>query len=333
MATPRLGIDSFSIRAFRWKALPLIDYAASVGAGALQLSIQDQVESGDAAYLARVKQAAAEKDIYLDAAGGCFGLYAAQWNKAHGTPAEYLQKSLKLAQGFGATVLRCYIGSPGDRRGRVSMDQHLEAAYDAVRAAKTVSEATGVKIALENHGEITARELRSFIEDVGKSYVGCTLDTGNPMWVLEDPLLTAEVLAPLALTTHLRDSVLFEHPRGAAFQWVALGEGSVPLGPVLQKIFALAPAGCPALMETITGRPPQVLPYHEESFWRSFPRLPAADFARFVALAKQGRPFEGQMIIADAPQPPAEFAEALKLQQRLDLEKSLRHGRELLRKL
>ena len=72
-----------------------------------------------------------------------------------------------------------------------------------------------------------ACELKTLIEEAGKDYVGACLDTGNPMWVMEDPLLTLEVLGPYTVTTHIRDSVVFEHPRGAAAQWVALGDGIV----------------------------------------------------------------------------------------------------------
>ena len=34
------------------------------------------------------------------------------------------------------------------------------------------------------------------IDEAGKDFVGSCLDTGNPMWLLEDPMLTLEVLAP-----------------------------------------------------------------------------------------------------------------------------------------
>lgn len=328
MASPRLGIDSYSIRAYRWKALELIDYAARQGVQALQISLND-LESTDAAYLTKVKEAAQVKGLYLDAAGGCFGQFAAGWKPADGDPASYLSKCLRIAKGFGASVLRCYIGSPADRTGRVKIDQHVEAALLALRGAKAAAEETGVKIAIENHGELTARELKSLIDEAGKSWVGCTLDTGNPMWALEDPLLTVEVLGPYALCTHLRDSALFEHPRGAAFQWVALGEGSIPHGPIFKRLAELAP-NAPLHLEIITGRPPQMLPYHEDGFWRSFPRLPASDFARFVALVKKGRPFEGTMVIAGTGAQPKEIEEALKLQQRLDLERSLTFAKKLL---
>ena len=328
MASPRLGIDSYSVRAYRWKALELIGYASRQGAQALQLSLGD-LESTEPAYLDQVKQAAQAKGVYLDAAGGCFGQFAAAWKPTQGDPATYLSNSLRIAKGFGASVLRAYIGSPTDRNRRVPVDQHIEAAYQALRGARSAAEQTGVKIAIENHGELTARELKSLIDDAGKTFVGCTLDTGNPMWVLEDPLQTVEILGPYALCTHLRDSALYEHPRGAAFQWVALGEGSIPHAPILKKLAELAPQA-PLHLEVITGRPPQILAYNEDAFWRNFPRLPAADFARFVALAKKGRPFEGTMVIAGTSAQPKEIEEALKLQQRLDLERSLAYARTLL---
>jgi len=72
-----------------------------------------------------------------------------------------------------------------------------------------------------------AREVRTIIEEAGRDYVASCLDTGNPMWVMEDPQVTLEILGPYAVTTHVRDSVVFEHPRGAAAQWVALGEGAI----------------------------------------------------------------------------------------------------------
>ena len=100
----------------------------------------------------------------------------------------------------------------------------------------------GVKIAIENHnGDLQAREVRNLIEEAGTDYVGSCLDTGNPMWAMEDPLLTLEILGPYAVTTHVRDSVVFEHPRGAAWQWVALGDGIIDF----KKFVARAKELCP----------------------------------------------------------------------------------------
>ena len=69
----------------------------------------------------------------------------------------------------------------------------------------------GVKIALENHsGDMQAREVKTIIEEAGKDYVASCLDTGNPIWCVEDPFVTLETLAPYVVTTHVRDSAVFE---------------------------------------------------------------------------------------------------------------------------
>ena len=44
-----------------------------------------------------------------------------------------------------------------------------------------------------------------------------------------------------------------------------------------------------------------MLPYLEADFWKAFPKMPAWEFARFVSLAKSGRPFMGAMVIEDVP--------------------------------
>jgi len=78
--------------------------------------------------------------------------------------------------------------------------------------------------------------------------------------VVEDPLTTLEVLAPYVVTTHLRDSVLFEHPRGAAGQWVVLGDGQIDFVRFVGQFRKWCPRASMQL-EVITGRPPRVIPY------------------------------------------------------------------------
>ncbi len=331
-AQPRrtVGFDAYSIRAFRWKALELVDYAARIGAGTLQLSSLGDFESLEPAYLEKVKQTAAAKGVELDGGIGSICPLAGGWRAADGDPAAYLTKGLRVAKALGASAMRCYLGNIADRRKHLA-EPLMDAALPGLRAVRGLAQDLGVKIAIENHGDLTARETRQLIEAAGQEHVGVCLDIGNPMWVLEDPLLTVEVLAPYIASTHLRDSALFAHPRGAAFQWLALGDGTMPVKAMFQKIREAAPRA-PLHLEIITGRPPQVLPYFEADHWKMFAKTPAADFARFVTLVKNGRPYEGGMIIADIPGGPAapkEYQDALRLQQRLDLERSLAFAKTL----
>ncbi len=207
----------------------------------------------------------------------------------------------------------------------------MESTIGIFRAVRSQAVDLGVKIALENHaGDMQAHEVRTIIEQSGKDFVGSCLDTGNPMWVVEDPLVSLEVLAPYVITTHVRDSVVYEHPRGAAAQWVALGDGMIDFHKFVARYRELCPKANMQL-EIITGRPPDVLPYLEPDFWKAFPKAKASEFARFVALAKSGRRFTGFMVVEDgAKKPLPEYTAALREQQRVDLERSLEYAKKSL---
>ena len=139
-----------------------------------------------------------------------------------------------------------------------------------------------------------------------------------------------ETLGPYVVTTHIRDTAVYEHPQGCAFQWVALGDGSMDWTPFMAKYREVCP-NAPMQLEIITGRPVTVLPYLEADFWRAFPHKNAADFARFVALVKRGHPFEKFMVIEDGFKPmPKQYQDALKEQQRVDLERSLEFAKKKL---
>jgi hypothetical protein len=109
---------------------------------------------------------------------------------------------------------------------------------------------------------------------------------------------------------------------------VALGDGAVDFVRFVERYKQL---GCTSAMqlEIITGRKPEVLPYLEPDFWKYLPKMPAWEFARFVALAKSGRPFMGNMLIADGKPSPA-IQDALKEQQKADLERSLEYAKKTL---
>jgi sugar phosphate isomerase/epimerase len=326
----RLGLDTYSIRDFKWKAMQLLDYAGGLKLDAIQISSLDEFESLEPAHLARVRDRANSLGIKIDAGIGSVCPTSGSWRPQWGTPREYLVRGLQAAKAVGATSMRCFLGSAAERRGSLPIEAHMEAMIKSLQSARNEALESGVKIAIENHnGDLEAREVKTIIEEAGKEYVGSCLDAGNPMWLLEDPQLTLEVLGQYVVTTHFRDSAVYEHPRGAAFQWVALGDGSIDFQKFLVRFRELCPKASIQL-EIITGRPPSVLPYLEADFWKAFPKKPAADFARFVALVKRGHSYQGPMMIGGAGEQPAEFKAALKQQERLDLERSLEYAKHTL---
>jgi len=188
----------------------------------------------------------------------------------------------------------------------------------------------GLKIAIENHKDLFCWQTRQIIDAAGAEFVGSYLDTGNPVFVMEDPMATVETLGPVAVMLHLRDSVVYETRDGVAVQWAPLGEGVVDF----KKIIAKAREVCPPIAvfhKPITGRPPQILAIYDPKFMDSWKDLRGADLARFLLLAKHGHPYEGHMVIEDVPGKIAEpIAAALKYQQQDHLERGLEYARKVL---
>jgi sugar phosphate isomerase/epimerase len=328
----KLGFDTYSLRAFRWKGLQLLDYAASQKLDTIQFSALGDYGGLDVANLQKVKDRAAQLNISLDSGMGCICETSKSFPK-NGRPArEQLLEGLRVAHAVGAKAMRCYMGSSEDRLGPLPIEAHMETTIKAFRSVKSEAQDLGVKIAIENHsGDMQARETRTVIEESGKDFVGACLDTGNPIWCIEDPFLTLEILAPYAVTTHVRDSIVFETPHGAAGQWVAMGDGILDLPRFVAEFRKRCPQSTMQL-EIITGRPPRPLNYLDADFWKAFPKLPAWEFARFVALAKTGRPFMGAMVVEDitGQKPAPVMEEALKEQQRIDLDRSFEYCRKTL---
>ena len=326
----RPGFDTYSLRAWKWKAIQLIDYAANLKLDSIQLSSLGDFESLDPLYLQKVKDHSSSAGIALDGGIGCICDSTKSWNPKEGTPVAYLLKGIGVAKAVGATSMRCFMGSSEDRLGPAPIESHMENTVMALKAVRSRALDEGVKIVVENHlGDMRARELKALIEEAGKDYTAACLDTGNPMWVAEDPMTTLEVLAPYTVTTHIRDSILFEHPRGAAAQWVALGEGTIDFHRFVARFREVCPNSTMQL-ENITGRPPRVVPYREPEFWKAFPKASAAEFARFVAPAKSGHPLMTTMVVEDVGKQPPEYEAALREQRRVDLERGLAYAKKTL---
>jgi sugar phosphate isomerase/epimerase len=309
--------------------MELLEFAKGLGLGSIQMSAPGDYDSIEPAHLAQVKQRATEYGILMDAAIGKICPTTGAWNRKE-SPEDYIAMGLRVGQAIGSRSVRCFVGGPGDRGSDPPFEAHVESTLKVLRSARSRVLDAGMKLAIENHGDFEARELAALIEEAVQDMVGCCLDTGNPMSVLEDPLLALEVLAPYTVTSHIRDSVLYEHPRGAAFQWVALGDGSIDFKQWTARYRQLCP-GVPMQLEVITGRPPTILPFLEDAYWKKFPNKPAADFSRFLRLVKAGHPLMAPMMITGPGEQPPEYQAALRQQQRVDVERSVAYAKEELK--
>ena len=343
---PRLGLDSYSLRWQGWDAFQFLDRAAALQLDNVQFSNvqvspvatseRHNLDSHDPGYLAEVKQHADRLGLTIEVGMGSFDRHAASFRPAFGdSGAEQLTAILHVARALGSPVVRCFLGNQEDRLGPVPFAEHLAECLRTLQAVAPLARELGVKIAVENHGgvDLLARELRELVERAGPDYVGVCLDTGNPAYAAEDPVLTTELLAPYVVTSHVRDTRVWAAPDGACAQWCALGEGDVDL-PRLLAILAAQASSAPINLEIITGTEPQALPYFDPAsdFWARYPDMLASDFARFVTLAggSTSGPLDQQTLPPGVRMPPDDRLEALRAQQLADFERSVRHAREVL---
>ena len=325
----RLGIDSYTIRDLDYNAMQLVDYAHQVKTDALQVGIYE-FENLEPDHLKKVKAHADVQGIHLELAMASICPKSVSYNSERRPDVRaYMLQGINVARELETGVIKVFLGNWRDRHNPPSIPKKMEATIEALRSVKNEALDAGVRFALETHGDLLAREVLTIIEEAGPDISGCCLDSGNPVRLGEDPIFTLEVLGKHVLTTHIRDSVVYEHPRGAAYQWVALGEGTVDFTKFVDIYRKVCP-GAPFQLEILTGRPPQVIPYLEKDYWKAFPNMPAKDFARFLQLVRRGQPYSGGMMIATGDELPPVYKKALVEQQRYDLERSIKYAQNTL---
>lgn len=318
----KLGFDNFSIRAFDWKAPRLIDYAASLNVDVLLMSDLEVYESLEEDYLQKVRDQAADKGIELQVGTGSICPTSQAYNRQKwGAAADHARLLLRVARSLGSNVARCYLGTRRDRDGDGGIYRHIDEMVKVLKAVQSQAEDGGVKIAVENHaGDMQAWELASLIETAGKGHVGATIDPGNAAWTLEDPMVNLEILGPYVLTSGIRDNMVWETDTGAKAMWTNMGRGLTDWPAYVKRYRELCPTDT-FVLEIISYKWGNELPYLQPEFWGKYPKARAREFARFVAMAKRGSEYK---------LPPGRPVGPETAQQEFDLKESLKYCREVL---
>jgi sugar phosphate isomerase/epimerase len=312
----RLGFDNFSIRAMKWKAPALLDYAASLKLDSILISDLDAYDSLEDKALKEVKAKADDLGIQIHAGTWSICPTSKFFKDKWGTAEEHLTLGIRVAKALGSPVIRCILGMGDDRKTEGGIEARMADTAKVCKACRTNAMDAGVKIAIENHaGDMQAWELVSLIEAAGKEYVGATLDSGNATWTMEDPLMSLETLGPYVLSTGIRDSMVWEDPEGAKIQWTAMGDGLVDWKKYFQRFVALCP-NVPVNLEIISGGA-RAVPYLKPGFWDVWPKARASDFVKFQAMAKRGHP------LPNGNSNDQQY-------QKTELERSLRYCKEVL---
>jgi len=135
-----------------------------------------------------------------------------------GVAGEHLATFLRLADTFGAALVRSMVFAPGFR-------PTIAEAEGLLRTALPDYEAAGVTLALETYEQISSAELVALVERIGSDFLGICLDPANTVAGLELPTDVVERCAPLTKNIHAKDFA-FARQDG----WVGFTYSGAPMG-------------------------------------------------------------------------------------------------------
>jgi sugar phosphate isomerase/epimerase len=139
-------------------------------------------------------------------------------------------------------------------------------------------------VGVENHKDLRAEELAELIRHVHSPQVGVCLDTGNNIALLESPQETVATLAPVAVTTHIKDMGVEEYPEGFLLAEVPLGTGFLDLPAIVQELRRARP-DIHLNLEMIT-RDPLRIPCLTPGYWATLESVPGRRLAAMLTLVR-----------------------------------------------
>lgn len=234
----RLGLCTFSCHQ-HWKAVDakhvgvrfsdtpgFYDYARSLGAEGVQAALG----STDAGVARQVRERVERTGGYFE---GELRLPTASADLPR------FEADVRLAREAGATVARTYFTLRRRYEAfptRDDFDRFHDESRQSLRRAEPVLRRHRLKLAIENHKDLTTEELVALMREQGGEWIGVQVDTGNNLALLEDPDEAVEALAPWALSVHLKDMAVQPSADGFRLSEVPLGTGMLDLPRLVARL-------------------------------------------------------------------------------------------------
>ncbi|OWK38559.1 TIM barrel protein [Fimbriiglobus ruber] len=279
---PRMGvvIHSYGLRAAAGGEKPLgdpktfLDYCHSLEAGGIQTALGARPDD----YADQLRASAAEYKMYVE---GSIGL------PKDAADVDRFTAEVRTTKRCGASLFRTVLmnGRRYEAFNTIEAFRTFFAkAKQSLALARPVVEKHDVRMAVENHKDLRAADQAELIAKQDSPLVGVCVDTGNNLALLENPLRTVEILAPLALTSHVKDMGVEEYAGGFLLSEVPLGTGFLDL-PAIVAVLRKARPGITLNLEMIT-RDPLKIPCLTPQYWATLEEIPARQLAETLTLVR-----------------------------------------------
>lgn len=217
-----------------WDELNLLHKAKELKVDCLQIADNLPLHNMGEERFMRLKEKAVEARIGLEAG-------------AREMTPHMLEVYISIAEKLGSPILRFVIDGP-------EYKPDPEEVITNIRTVLPELESRGIRLAIENHDRLLAREFLEIIEGVGSSFVGICLDSVNSMGAGEGIETITSLLAPYTINLHIKEFLVQRHPHmmGFTIEGRPVGQGQLPLRWMLEQ---LGPACQSAILESWT--PPE----------------------------------------------------------------------------
>lgn len=260
-------------------ALELIEHCHSIGAGGVQVVVRDWGHD----FAKKVRDKREKLGMFIE------GSIALPKQKEDVIKFE---QDIVDAKEAGAEIVRSVCLNGRRYENFQTLQQFQEFAKNSLTSlqlAEPIVRKHKIKLAIENHKDWRAQELADLLQKLDSEWVGVTLDFGNNIALIDDPMEVVNTLSPYLFTTHVKDMGLQEYEDGFLLSEVPLGEGVLDL----KQIFDICRnrrSDVHFNLEMIT-RDPLKIPCLKNEFWATLPSVPPADLAAALRMVKH-HPFK-----------------------------------------
>lgn len=144
---------------------------------------------------------------------------------------ENLDRYLEISSFFGSELLRVVIDTK-------NFTPSIEEINTIIRDLLPEIKERNIRLAIENHDRLKAKEFRDIILEADSPYVGICLDSVNSIGADEGFETVFNILAPYTINLHLKDYVIRRksHMMGFDIYGTPAGSGMMPVKQVLATL-------------------------------------------------------------------------------------------------
>ncbi len=258
-------------------AIDLIEHCAKIDAGGVQVGVNNWPLD----FAKKVRDRREKLGLYLE---GSIGM------PKKSEDVSTFEKEVISAKEAGATVLRTVC--PGGRRYETfdslsAFKEFKTNSITALQRAEPIVRKHKMKLAIENHKDWRADELAALIKRLNSEWIGVTLDFGNSIALMEDPMEVIKALVPFVFSTHVKDMAVEEYENGFLLSEVPLGNGYLDL-PAMVNMCRKHNPDVTFSLEMIT-RDPLEIPCLAPNYWNTFENIPASELASSLKVIRKNK--------------------------------------------